>query len=55
VGITDLLLGTAWRSGAATFAVDPAAPPRPMPEVRLLRAAAEQLLPAVVAACEGFT
>jgi NAD-dependent deacetylase len=50
VGITDLLLNLAWRNGAATFAVDPAPPPRPTPGVRHLRAAAEQLLPAVVAA-----
>jgi NAD-dependent deacetylase len=49
VGITDLLLQTAWRGGAVVLAVDPAAPPQPLPGVRLLRAAAEELLPAVVA------
>jgi NAD-dependent protein deacetylase/lipoamidase len=48
VGITDYLLGAAWRSGAAAFAVEPAAPPRPTPGVRFLRAPAEELLPATV-------
>jgi len=47
VGITDLLLNVAWRNGAAAFAVDPAPPPRPTPGVRFLRAAAEELLPAI--------
>jgi NAD-dependent deacetylase len=50
VGITDLLLDSAWRNGAAAFAVDPAPPPRATPGVRHLRAAAEELLPAIVAA-----
>jgi len=50
VGITDLLLHTAWRNGAAAFAVDPAPPPRPTPGVRFLSAAAEEVLPAVAAA-----
>jgi NAD-dependent deacetylase len=54
VGITDLLLGAAWRSGALAFAVDPAAPPRATPGVRHLRAPAEGLLPVVVQACEGL-
>jgi hypothetical protein len=49
VGITDLLLNLAWRNGAATFTVDPAPPPRATPGVRHLRAAAEELLPEVVA------
>ena len=49
VGITDYLLGAAWRNGAAAFAIEPAAPPRSAPGVRFLRAAAEDLLPAVVA------
>lgn len=53
VGITDLLLRAAWRSGAAAFSVDPAAPPHATPGVRHLRAPAEQLLPAIVEACEG--
>ncbi len=48
VGITDLLVRTAWGSGAAAFAVDPAPPPRATPGVRFVRAAAERLLPAVV-------
>ena len=47
VGITDLLLDVARRNGAAAFAVDPAPPPRPTPGVRFLRAAAEELLPAI--------
>ncbi|HET9765582.1 MAG TPA: Sir2 family NAD-dependent protein deacetylase [Thermoanaerobaculia bacterium] len=50
VGITDLLVNAAWRNGAEAFAIDPAAPPRPTPGVRHLRAAAEELLPPVVAA-----
>jgi NAD-dependent deacetylase len=50
VGITDFLVGTARRTGAAAFAVEPHAPPRPTPGVRFLPAAAEELLPAVVAA-----
>jgi NAD-dependent deacetylase len=50
VGITDLLVGTAWRNGATAFAVDPAAAPVPTPGVRFLRARAEELLPATVGA-----
>lgn len=50
VGITDLLVGSAWRTGAASFAVEPNAPARSTPGVRFLRAPAEDLLPAVVAA-----
>ena len=49
VGITDLLLQAAWRSGAAALAIDPSPPPRGQPGVRYLAAAAEELLPAVVA------
>jgi len=54
VGITDFFLGCAWRSGALAFAVDPSPPPRPTPGVRFLAAAAEQLLPAIVQACEAL-
>ncbi|HXT49791.1 MAG TPA: Sir2 family NAD-dependent protein deacetylase [Thermoanaerobaculia bacterium] len=53
VGITDLLLNTAWRNGAETFAIDPSPPLRPTPGVRFLRATAEDLLPAVAAALAG--
>jgi NAD-dependent deacetylase len=53
VGITDLLLETAWSRGARVFALDPAPPPRPIPGVRFLAAGAETLLPRVVAACEA--
>jgi NAD-dependent SIR2 family protein deacetylase len=48
VGITDLLLRTAWRRGAEVFAVDPNPLPHPIPRLRFLRAPAEVLLPAVV-------
>jgi hypothetical protein len=34
--------------------VDPSPPPRPTPGVRFLAAPAEQLLPAVVQACEAL-
>ncbi|HEV8631520.1 MAG TPA: Sir2 family NAD-dependent protein deacetylase [Thermoanaerobaculia bacterium] len=48
VGITDLLVGAAWRRGATAIAIDPAEPPRQAAGVRFLRAAAESLLPAVL-------
>jgi NAD-dependent deacetylase len=48
VGITDLLLQSAWRRRAAVFAVDPNPLPQPIPGLRFLRAPAEELLPAAV-------
>jgi NAD-dependent deacetylase len=50
VGITDLLVSTAWRHGATALAIDPAAPAYPTPGVRFLTARAEEILPAVVGA-----
>ena len=47
VGITDLLLQSAWRGGAEVLAVDPS--PHPLPGVRFLTAAAEAILPAALA------
>ena len=48
VGITDLLVSTAWRHGGVALAVDPAAPAHPTPGVRFLTARAEEVLPEVV-------
>jgi len=48
VGITDLLVSTAWESGARAIAIDPAAPAYPTPGVRFLVARAEEILPAAV-------
>ena len=48
VGITDLLLQTAWRARADVLAIDPS-PAQPLAGVRFLAAAAEDLLPAAVA------
>lgn len=53
VGITDLLLQTAWRRGAQVLAIDPAPPPHRPPGIRFLTAAAEELLPEAVALLPG--
>jgi NAD-dependent deacetylase len=48
VGITDLLLQSARRSGALTFALDPSPPAHLPPRLRFLVAPAERLLPATL-------
>ena len=53
VGITDILLDVASRTGATVLSVDPAPPPTSPAGVRVLRAAAEELLPATVALLPG--
>jgi NAD-dependent SIR2 family protein deacetylase len=45
VGVTDLILSSASRRGAAIVAIDPAAAGAPAPGVRMVRARAEEILP----------
>jgi NAD-dependent SIR2 family protein deacetylase len=49
VGVTALVLRAAEQRGAAVFSIDPSPPVLVPPGLRLLRAAAEELLPATVA------
>ena len=53
VGITDLLLSVALQTGATALSIDPAPPATSPPGLRLLRAAAEDLLPAAIARLPG--
>jgi NAD-dependent deacetylase len=53
VGITDLLLSVAWQTGATAMSIDPNPAGRPPAALQLLRAPAEDLLPATVARLPG--
>ena len=53
VGITELLLSVAYQTGATAIGVDPSPPPRVPAGLRMLRAPAEELLPATIARLPG--
>ena len=53
VGITDLLLSVAQQTGATALSIDPSPPPTCPAGLRLLRAPAEELLPATIARLPG--